>query len=93
VKPNNLAHDRLVLALVTDLLHNIQTISGAHSASCTVGTKVASPEVKWQGHEVDHSPPANAEVKNGGTISLLPIRLLSDALLIKAMGNFTVAFT
>jgi hypothetical protein len=27
--------------------------------------------VKWARHEADHSPPANAEVKNGGTVSLL----------------------
>jgi hypothetical protein len=28
--------------------------------------------VKWQGHEAEHSPPASAEVKNGGAILLLP---------------------
>jgi hypothetical protein len=34
-----------------------------------------SPGVKWQGREADHSPPPSAEVKNGGTIPPLPIRL------------------
>jgi hypothetical protein len=31
-----------------------------------------SPGVKLARREADHSPPANAEVKNGGTISPLP---------------------
>jgi hypothetical protein len=31
-----------------------------------------SPGVKQQGHEADHSPPSNAEVKNGGAIPPLP---------------------
>jgi hypothetical protein len=75
VKPKNLAYDRLVPVLVTDLLHNLQTRSGANVGSCTLGTKTAAPEVKWPGHEADHSPPTNAEVKNGGTISWLLIRL------------------
>jgi hypothetical protein len=30
------------------------------------------PGVKWQGREADHSPPSNAEVKNGGAIPPLP---------------------
>lgn len=85
MKPNNLAHDRLVLALVADLLHSIQTRSGAHAASCTVGTKAASPEVKWREHEVDHLPPANAEVKNGGTISLLP-RMHNRSSMVAVLG-------
>jgi hypothetical protein len=35
----------------------------------------ASPEVKRQGCEADHSPPSSAEVKNGGAIPSLPIYL------------------
>jgi hypothetical protein len=31
-----------------------------------------SPEVKRPGREVDHSPPASAEVKNSGAIPQLP---------------------
>jgi hypothetical protein len=31
--------------------------------------------VKWSGHEVHHSPPSTAKVKNGGTIPPLPIGL------------------
>jgi hypothetical protein len=37
----------------------IQTGSGAHSASCPVGTRVLSP-----GDDADHSPPSSAEVEN-----------------------------
>jgi hypothetical protein len=38
----------------------VQTGSGAHPASCTMGTggKVQS------GHDADHSPPSSAEVEN-----------------------------
>jgi hypothetical protein len=31
-----------------------------------------SPGVKRQGHEADHSPPASAEVENGGAITPHP---------------------
>jgi hypothetical protein len=31
-----------------------------------------SPDIKRPGREADHSPPLNTEVKNGGTIPLLP---------------------
>jgi hypothetical protein len=34
-----------------------------------------SPGVKWPWREADHSPPSRAEVKNGGAVSPLPIRL------------------
>jgi hypothetical protein len=37
--------------------------------------KAPSPAVKVQGHEADHSPPYNAEAKNGGAIPPLPILL------------------
>jgi hypothetical protein len=26
--------------------------------------RALSPEIKWKGHEADHSPPSSAEVKN-----------------------------
>jgi hypothetical protein len=41
----------------------IQTGSGAHPASYTMGTGVSFPGVKWPGHGVDHTPPFSAEVK------------------------------
>jgi hypothetical protein len=43
----------------------VQTGSGAHPASCPMGTGVLSPGVKAQpGRDADHSPPSCAEVKN-----------------------------
>jgi hypothetical protein len=42
-----------------------QTGSGAHPASCTMGTGVLSPGVKARpGRDADHSPPSSAEVDN-----------------------------
>jgi hypothetical protein len=43
----------------------VQTGSGAHPASCTMGTGVLSPGVKARpGRDADHSPPSSAEVEN-----------------------------
>jgi hypothetical protein len=43
----------------------VQTGSGAHPASCTVGTGASFPQGKVRpGRDADHSPPSNAEVKN-----------------------------
>jgi hypothetical protein len=39
----------------------IQTSSGAHADSYPVG--FLPSEVKWPGHEADHSPPSSAKVK------------------------------
>jgi hypothetical protein len=42
-----------------------QTGSGAHPASCTMGTGGPFPGAKVQlGREADHSPPSSAEVEN-----------------------------
>jgi hypothetical protein len=42
----------------------IQTSSGAHPASCTMGTGGPFPGGKAQpGRDADHSPPSSAEVK------------------------------
>jgi hypothetical protein len=49
------------------LLHIVQTGRGAHPASYPMGTWGTFPEVKWQGYEVDHSPPTSAEVKKTWT--------------------------
>jgi hypothetical protein len=46
------------------LLHAVQTSSGVESTSYSMGTGALSPGVKRPGREVDHSPPASAEVKN-----------------------------
>jgi hypothetical protein len=38
-----------------------------------------SPGIKRPERETDHSPPSCAEVKNGGTIPPLPVRLHGGA--------------
>jgi hypothetical protein len=45
------------------LLHVVQTGSGVHPTSYTMGTGSYFPGVKRPGREVDHSPPTSAEVK------------------------------
>jgi hypothetical protein len=43
----------------------VQTSSGAHPASCTMGTGGPFPWVKARpGRDADHSPPSSAEVDN-----------------------------
>jgi hypothetical protein len=43
----------------------VQTGSGAHPASCPMGTGVPFPRGKArQGRDADHSPPCSAEVVN-----------------------------
>jgi hypothetical protein len=43
----------------------VQTDSGAHPASCTMGTEGPFYRAKaWQGHDADHSPPSSDEVEN-----------------------------
>jgi hypothetical protein len=49
-------------------LHKVQTDSGPNPATYTIGTGAVSPWVKLPGREAKHSPPSNAEVKNGGAI-------------------------
>ena len=46
-------------------LQIVQTGSGAHPHSCSMGTGVLSRGVKRPVCDVDHSPPTNADVKNG----------------------------
>jgi hypothetical protein len=42
----------------------VQTSSGAHPASYTVGTGGSFPRGEvWPGRDADHSPPSGAEVK------------------------------
>jgi hypothetical protein len=43
----------------------VQTGSGAHPASCTMGTGGPLPGGKaWPGRDADHSIPSSAEVEN-----------------------------
>jgi hypothetical protein len=43
--------------------HCVQNGSGAHPASCPVGTRAPSLGVKRPGREADHSPPSSIKVK------------------------------
>jgi hypothetical protein len=43
----------------------VQTVSGAHPVSCTVGTGGPFPGAKARpGCDADHSPPSSAEAEN-----------------------------
>jgi hypothetical protein len=54
----------------------VQTGSGAHPASYSVGTDALSPCVKWPGREVDHIPTSSTDLKNEWSYtSTHPIRL------------------
>jgi hypothetical protein len=57
-------------------LHVVQTDSGVHPTSYTMGTRRSFPGVKRPGREVDHSPPTSAEVKKNVDLYIhSPIRL------------------
>jgi hypothetical protein len=50
----------------------VQTGSGAHPASSTMGTGGPFPGAKnGPGHDADHSPPSSAEVRNEWELYLL----------------------
>jgi hypothetical protein len=53
------------------LLHRFQTVSESIQPSIQWEPGVLSPSLKLPGSEDDHLPPSSAEVKNGGSISLL----------------------
>jgi hypothetical protein len=44
--------------------YTVETGSGAHTASYSVGIEDLSRGLRWPGREVGHSPPSRAEVKN-----------------------------
>jgi hypothetical protein len=45
-------------------LQNVWIDSGAHPASYSMGMEALSQGLKWPRHEVDHSSPSSAKVKN-----------------------------
>jgi hypothetical protein len=69
------------------LCHGVQTGSGAHPASCSIGTCGSFPGVKWQGRETDHSLPSSAEVKNAWSYTSTPPICLHGVELSKAQGQ------
>jgi hypothetical protein len=62
--------------IIYSLLHHVQTGSGAHPASYSVGTGGSFLGINRPGREADHSSPPSAEVKNSWCYtSTPPIRL------------------
>jgi hypothetical protein len=45
------------------LPHVVHNVSGAHPASCIMGTGVTCTEIKQPGREIDHLSPTSTEVK------------------------------
>jgi hypothetical protein len=54
------------------LLHVVQTVSGAHHISFSMGTGDSFPEVNRRGREADHSPPTSFEVIKTWTYTSTP---------------------
>jgi hypothetical protein len=71
------------------LHHRVQNGSGAHPASCPMGTGGSFPGVKRPWREADHSPPSSDEVKNAWTISPLLQYVFMARCLAKHRDNFT----
>jgi len=74
-----LGHDRgtrvqfLTLERYTSFVQRVQTSYAAHPASYSTGTTDYFAEDKRPGHEEDHLPPPNADVKKkNGTIPPFP---------------------
>jgi len=61
------------------LRYRVQTGSGVHP----MGTPSSSWGVKRPGHEANHSPPANAEVKNAWSYTSIPPHVFTAWCLIK----------
>jgi hypothetical protein len=58
------------------LHHRVQTGSGAHPATYSLGTRDSSLGIKLPGRETDHSSPSSAKVKNAWSYtSTPPVRL------------------
>jgi hypothetical protein len=69
------------------LHHCVQNGSGAHPASCPMGTGVLSLGVKRSGREADHSYPSSTEVKKmSGAIPPLPQYAFMAWCSVKAWG-------
>jgi hypothetical protein len=75
------------------LHHRVQTGSGAHPASYSMGNGSSFPGGKTAGSEADHSPPSSAEVKNAWIYTSTPQYIFISWRLIKLRGNFTFKFT
>jgi hypothetical protein len=63
--------------LATTTTHPV-TGFGAHAASYPSGIVGFSLGVNWKGHEADHSPPCNAQVRNAWRYNSTPIHAISN---------------
>jgi hypothetical protein len=72
------------------LLYNIQTVSGAHTASYPMSIGEAlSPGIKRPGHEAENSTSFSDNVKSDGAITPLPTTSLwRGAYISKHRDNF-----
>lgn len=61
----------LARAWYLSLLQNVQTVSGSHSPSYSMGNGNNFPRAKLSEHETDHSPPSGTKVRRSGAIPLL----------------------
>jgi hypothetical protein len=68
-----------------------QTHSGAHPASCTLGTAFISSGVERPGREADHSLPSSAAIKNTWSCTSTPPYIYMAWCLVYHRDNF--AFT
>jgi hypothetical protein len=74
-------------------LRSLETRSRTHPVSIQLVPGALFLELKLPGREADHSPPASAEVKNGGDILPLPdTSSWHSAYFIKLRDNFTFTF-
>ena len=65
------------------VLQNVQTGSGVHPVSYSMGTKALSLPVQWSGHEADHWSQSSAKVNR------TELRQLHHVPSCCAMDNFT----
>jgi hypothetical protein len=75
-----------------DDFYSIQTGSGDHPASYTMGTEGSYLRSEWLGHEADHSPPSTAKVKNEWSCTSNPQLHFHGVVLGNHRDNFTFTF-
>jgi hypothetical protein len=73
------------------ILGGIRTGSGAHPASCQMGTEGLYAGVKRPGREAHHSLPSSAKVKNAWSYTSTQHIFMAWGL-VKQRDNFTFTF-
>jgi hypothetical protein len=67
----------------------IQTGSGAHTASCPMGTGDLTPGVKRPGRDADYSRPSSAEAKKVWSYTFTPQYIFKAGCLVKHRDYFS----